>query len=151
MMRAIKILRYIFLAAGILVMMLGLKDYRNVASLEGEGILIQGKIHSKPVLNTGKGRSSYNLVIDYRPEGNKIYRKEFTVSKDIFESKNVSDNIEIKYLKDEPTVSGLSGHIYEQKYPLIVGIGAFLLGIFLFVAMSNSVLKRLFPDKRHNN
>jgi hypothetical protein len=38
----------------------------------------------------------------------------------------------MRYLKNEPTVSGISGNITEQKHPLYVGVGAFIISLLVF-------------------
>ena len=134
-------LKYIILAVGIVVLILGLIEYKKIASLESEGETIQGKIHSRLMLNTGKGRSSYQLIVDYQPTKITIYRKEFTVTKDFYNSTKNTDEIEMKYLRDEPTVSGISGNITEQKNPLYVGLVAFILSMTIFLFLSFRITK----------
>ncbi len=141
-MNFLKKIRHIILLFGIVILVMGLVDYSKISSLESKGETIQGKVSSRHILNTGLGRASYKLVIDYQPSRKIIYRKEFTVSKKLYYDTEKLDQVDIKYLKVEPEVSGISGNITEQKHPLYVGLGAFTFCLVVFFVLR-------LKDKRH--
>src|SRR3954471_22652259 len=66
----------------IVLAMAGFELYRGM-QLKSLGKEVVGILRSSEALNTGKGRTSYQIVVDYRPpESDTKYRKQFVVSED---------------------------------------------------------------------
>jgi len=144
-------IRHIILLFGIVILVMGLVDYFKISSLESEGETIQGKVSSRQILNTGLGRASYKLVIDFQPTKKTIYRKEFTVTKKVYNETNKIGLVEIKYLRDEPEVSGISGHITEQKHPLYVGLGTFVFCLIAFLVLRSKDKSHTLPKTKEGH
>ncbi len=110
---------------------IGAVEYRKSRKLQAEGVEVPGKVVSSDVLNTGKGRQSLSLIVDYEAaENGQGYRKKFTVPKTIFDDGLKAGEVSVVYLADDPTVSSVGDEVKANTEPMAIG-GGILLFSFL--------------------
>jgi hypothetical protein len=103
---------------------MGLYELYRVSQLKTVGQKVEGKLFNSNALNTGKGRTSYQLTVEYYPPGSDTrYRKEFTVDEATFEQVKQAGTCTVTYLASDPTVSGIGDNVTAKSEPLAIGAG----------------------------
>ena len=86
-----------------------------------------GTVFDHGTLNTGRGRTSYRLTLDYKPPvGETTYHKEFIVSEVIYNQALQARQAPVTYLPSEPERSAVGNDFQPDTEPLAIG-GALIL------------------------
>jgi hypothetical protein len=123
-------LKWLALVSGVLMTCGGAYEYYRANQLREHGVKTEGTLFDSSVLNTGKGRRSYDVIVDYDAKENKQgYRKRFNVSEGVFNEITRTGKTTVTYLPSDPTQSAVGDVIKADTEPLAIGVGLFLVGI----------------------
>jgi len=118
----------------------GYELYRGI-QLKSVGKEIVGAVRSSEALNTGKGRTSYQIVVDYRPPGSDtMYRKQFVVSEEEFQNAKRVGQCKVTYLPSDPTFSTVGEATSQASEMIEIGGGVFLFGVGVWWALRRQML-----------
>jgi hypothetical protein len=102
----LRIAMWLMLVGGPMVIGMGLYERYRVSQLKTVGQKVEGKLHDSALLNTGKGRVSYQLVVDYLPPGSDtMYRKTFVVDEATHEQVRQAKVCTVAYLPSDRYVT----------------------------------------------
>nr|WP_261361264.1 DUF3592 domain-containing protein [Aeoliella straminimaris] len=118
-------------AVGGLVMLAGGGyEYHRMQRLGREGKQVPGTLVDSSTLNTGKGRTSYHLVLDYKPpDSETTYRKEFFVDQTVYNQAQQAGQVPVTYLPSDPTLSTGNQQAKGDTEPLVIGGGLLLVAV----------------------
>lgn len=120
-----------FLASPVMIGLGGCDAYR-VARLKREGVQVVGSLVDSRPLNTGKGRTSHQITLEYVPAGSDVgYQKDFVVTEAIHDEAKRTGEFPVTFLPSDPRIS-VAGReaVYEFEF---FAIGAGLLAGAFFV------------------
>jgi hypothetical protein len=118
---------WLALAGGVLMTVMGGYEYYRLSSLKSKGEKIPGRLVDSRTLNTGKGRTSYQVTLDYKPpKSETTYRKDFFVPESVYVQASEVGEADVTYLPDDPTVSEAGGEIRVDTEPLAIAGGLFV-------------------------
>lgn len=125
--RKLRILKWLALVGGIVMLGGGTYEYMQAVKLQTSGEQTVGKLFDKTTLATGKGRTSYQVILDYKPPDDATtYRKPFVVSKELFDQIAQQGEATVTYLPDSPETSSVGGQTRINTEPLAIGGGLVL-------------------------
>jgi Protein of unknown function (DUF3592) len=120
----LRLAMWLMLIGGPFVICMGLYEQYRVSQLRTVGQKVDGKLFDSNSLNTGNGRTSYHLTVDYRPPASDtMYRKDFTVDETTFQQVKEAGTCMVTYLPSDPTVSGIGDNVKADSEPLAIGGG----------------------------
>jgi hypothetical protein len=123
-----RILMWLALVGGIFMLAGGGYEFQRMSRLKSDGIRVVGRLFDHSKLATGKGRTSYHLVLDYEPKDDaQIYRKEFFVTKPIYDAALQTQQAGVIYLPSDPTESVAGDTVSPDAEKLAIGGGLLLL------------------------
>jgi Protein of unknown function (DUF3592) len=130
LIRKLKWLKWLSLIGGVFTTCAGTYELNNQRRLQTQGTVIEGRLFDTSVLDTGKGRHSYTIVVDYDPkEMPRGIRKSFNVSKDAYDEAVRTRKTSVRYLPSDPTDSAIGTRIVPNIEPIAIGIGLILIAI----------------------
>jgi hypothetical protein len=137
----LKIAAGLGLIGGLLAMGIALTEWATHSKLMSAGVVAPARVVDREALDTGRGRSSRKLTLDYQPEvkagGKRItYRKEFTVSDEIDAATRMGAPIAVRFLPDDPTISEVVGNPTDLGEKFAISAGVLLFGIALIVYLA---------------
>ena len=133
LVRKLKLLMVLCLVGGPVMLGIGGYGWLETNRLRTDGKVTDGKVLSSETLNTGKGRVSHRLVVEYHPEGCPIHEKLFLgVRSDIFDEAVKSGGVVVRYLPRKPIVSALGDDIRVEFEPIAIGAGLLLVGAMIW-------------------
>jgi hypothetical protein len=116
---------------GPVMLAIGGYEYVRASKLKTEGAKIPGILVASNTLNTGKGRVSHRITLDYKPAGaNATYRKEFVVAEPIYDRARQDGQVPVTYLPSDPRVSTAGDDVPIETEQFAIGGG---LIVFAFV------------------
>lgn len=125
--RRLRIFMWLALLGGPLAIAMGVYEYDRTSRLKTEGVEVPGTLVDSSTLNTGKGRTSYHVTLDYTPtDGATTYRKEFFVSEALYDTARQAGQLPVTYLPSDPTVSAAGEDIPFQTEQFAIGGGLIL-------------------------
>ena len=128
--RRLRIAMWLALICGPLTIAMGGYEYYRTSKLKTEGAKIPGVVVDSNTFDTGKGRTSYRITLDYKPPNDETtYRKEFFVTAVIYDKAKQAGHVPVTYLKSDPTVSAAGDDIQVQTEPFAIGGGLILFAI----------------------
>jgi hypothetical protein len=134
LVRKLRLVMFLGLIGGPIVFGIGYYQYLEVAKLREEGKTTEGTVVDSSTLATGKGRTSCRLVVDYKPEGFPIHRKEFLgVLPQVFEQATATRKIPVRYLASKPAVSAIGEQIRADTEPMAIGVGVFVVSFLIWL------------------
>lgn len=130
----LKVVAGLGLVAGLLALGMACLEWATHAQVIRSGVVVPARIVERAALDTGRGRSSRTLTLDYQPEpgagGEPItYRKEFAVSDEIDAATRMGAPIAVRYLPDDPTISEVVGNPPDILEKFAIGVGVLLFGV----------------------
>jgi len=102
-------------------------------SLEKFGVLTKGEVIKKEEITGFRGGSIY---IYYRfKDKDRVVEGKQMVDRFMYDSINIGDEIEIKYIKDNPEINGILKNKAEiiNKLPIIIPFAVFLISIIILI------------------
>lgn len=140
--RRLRIAMCLALIGGPLAIAMGGYDYHRTSKLKTEGTKISGIVVDSNTLDTGKGRASYRITLDYKPPNDETtYRKEFFVAKEIYNQARQAGTIPVTYLRSDPTVSTAGDDIPVQTEPFAIGGGLILFAVAVWYYLRRQMQK----------
>lgn len=140
--RRLRIAMCLALIGGPLAIAMGGFDYHRTSKLRTEGTKILGAIVESNTLDTGKGRTSYRITLDYKPSNDETtYRKEFFVTEEIYNQARQAGNFPVTYLRSDPTVSTAGDDIQVQTEPFAIGGGLIIFALAAWFYLRRQVQK----------
>lgn len=126
--RRMRIFMWLALIGGLFMVVAGGMEYQRMLRLRSDGVRIVGRLFDHSTLATGKGRTSYHLVLDYEPkEDTQIFRKEFFVTKPIYDAALQTKQAGVIYLPSDPTESVAGDSVSPDAEKIAIGGGLLLL------------------------
>lgn len=130
-----------FLASPVMLGLGGCDAYR-VARLKREGVQVVGSLVDSRALDTGQGRTSHQITLEYVPAGGDIgYQKDFVVTNAIYDEAKRTGEFPVTFLPADPTVSVVGREaVYEfESFAIGAGLlaGAFFIRWYLRRQMAN--------------
>jgi hypothetical protein len=120
----LRMLKWLALVGGVVMLCGGAYQYRGLVRLKTSGAQTTGKLFESQTVNTGKGRVSYRVVLDYRPtDGATPFRKQFTVTKAVYDDITTTGEAIVTFLPDDPTTSTITGDRGIDPETLAIGVG----------------------------
>jgi hypothetical protein len=93
-------------------------------------------------LDTGKGRTSYRITLDYKPPNDETtYRKEFFVTEEIYNQARQAGTFPVTYLRSDPTVSTAGDDIPVQTEPFAIGGGLIIFALAVWYYLRRQMQK----------
>ena len=130
LIRRLRIVMWLAAVGGLVVLAGGGYEYHRMQRLGREGKQVPGTLVDSSTLNTGKGRTSYHLMLDYQPPNSEItYRKEFFVAQSIYDQALKAGQVPVTYLPSDPTLSTASQQAKGDTEPLAIGGGLLLVAV----------------------
>lgn len=130
---------------GPLTMAYGGYAYLQVAKLRTEGEKTTGILFDSGLTQTGKGRVSYRITLDYTPPHNETtIRKDFVVPEAIYQQARQAGQYPVIYSARDPEFSIVSGDLSAEIEPLVIGIGLclFSVGVWYYRRRQSASLDR---------
>lgn len=128
--RRLRIAMWLALIGGTLMIAMGGYEYDRTSKLKTEGATIPGVVVDGNALDTGKGRTSYRITLDYRPPNDgTTYRKEFFVTEAIYNKARQAGHVPLTCLQSDPTVSTAGDEIQVQTESFAIGGGLILFAL----------------------
>jgi Protein of unknown function (DUF3592) len=128
--RRLRIAMWLALIGGPLMIAMGGYEYHRTSKLKTEGATIPGVVVDSNTLDTGKGRTSYRITLDYKPPNDETtYRKEFFVTEVIYDKARQAGHVPVTYLQSDPTVSAAGDDIQVQTEPFAIGGGLIIFAL----------------------
>jgi len=116
------------LLGGVILLGKGGYDYWLVSQLRSEGISTLGTLFDSRTVDTGRGRTSYRITLDYQPEGSEMaLRKEFVVPQPLYHLAQQTQKMPVIYLPSDPTTSQVGAIPKFDPEPIAMGAGLLLL------------------------
>ena len=112
------------LAVGGFLVYTGVKEYRTSKRLVNEGKSAIAKVTDKDMTTGRKGRRSYYLSVEFKPESGQQVEQRVQVSSGDYDSATVGGTVPVQYLADKPDVCQV-GNKAQVKWTNLA-IGAFL-------------------------
>ena len=143
--RRLRIAMCLALIGGPLIIAMGGLEYHRTSKLKTEGAKIPGVVVDSSTLDTGKGRTSYRIILDYKPPNDETtYRKEFFVTEEIYNQARQAGHVPVTYLRSDPTVSTAGDDIHVQTEPFAMGGGLilFALAVWYYLRMQKQRVER---------
>jgi hypothetical protein len=112
------------LAVGGFLVYTGVKEYRNSKRLVNEGKSAVAKVNDKDMTTGRKGRRSYYLSVEFKPEAGQQVEQRVQVSSGDYDAATVGGTVPVQYLADKPEVCQV-GNKAQVKWTNLA-IGAFL-------------------------
>ncbi|MEM9026103.1 MAG: hypothetical protein AAGB06_04120 [Verrucomicrobiota bacterium] len=154
LLKRLKVLMYLCFAGAMAMGLITFFEYQEHLKIKNEGVQTIGSVVSDSSLDTGKGRTSFALIIDYKPEGFPIYRKRFVVSESVFQETLHAGENQVTYLSKSPEKSRL-GEDFEYSFEKgAIGGGLLFVGIMLlryFRKLYASVDEQVFAKSNEQN
>jgi|GEM_PF-3980301 hypothetical protein len=123
------------LAVGGFLVYAGVKEYRQSKRLVNEGKSAVAKVTDKDVTTGRKGRKSYYLNVEFKPESGQPVAERLQVSSSDYDSASVGSTVPVQYLADNPSVCQV-GNKAQVKWTTLA-IGAFLAVVGGFGVLRN--------------
>jgi len=123
------------LAVGGFLIYSGVKEYRNSKRLVNEGKSVVANVTDKDMTTGRKGRRSYYLSVEFKPEAGQAVQQRVQVSSGDYDSANVGGTVPVQYLADNPSVCQV-GNKAQVKWT------TFAIGAFLAVVGGFGVVRR---------
>jgi len=134
LVRKLRLVMFLGLIGGPILLGIGCYQYFEIAKLRQEGKTTEGTVVDSSALATGKDRTSYRLVVDYRPEGFPIHRKEFLgVLPQVYQHATVTRRIPIRYLPTKPAVSAVGEQVQADTELMAIGAGVFIVSFLIWM------------------
>jgi len=134
LIRKMRLVMFLGLIGGPIVFGVGFYKYLEVGKLRKEGRTTDGTVIDGSAVSTGLGRTSYRLVVEYKPEGFPTHRKTFArVLPQTYEAATTARKIQVRYLPDKPAVSALGDHIAADTEPMAIGAGVFVVSLVIWL------------------
>ena len=133
LVRKMRVVMYLGLIGGPIVFGIGLFQYLELNGLKTKGVTLEAQVQDTSTLSTGRGRRVYKVVADYRPQGHPIYRKEFVVRHEEYESARATGKIPVTFLTDKPTVSAAGADVHPDCEPMAIGAGVFIVALLIWL------------------
>jgi hypothetical protein len=125
----LRIAMWLAFIGGPLVIAMGLYEAYRGWHLKSSGQAVTGVLVSSEALNTGKGRTSYQIVVDYLPPGSKTkYRKRFVVGEEEFQQAKKAGSCTVRYLESDPAFSRVGDGGGDEGEMIAMGAGVLLFG-----------------------
>jgi hypothetical protein len=125
----LRIVMWISLLGGPLAIAMGGYETYRASQLKTIGKQVTGKLFDSETLDTGQGRTSYQIVVDYLPPGSDTkYRKRFVVSEGDFKQAEATGESTVTYLPSDPTFSAIGEPTSQASEMLAIGVGVLLFG-----------------------
>jgi hypothetical protein len=112
------------LAVGGYLVYTGVKEYRNSKRLVNEGKSAVAKVTDKDMTTGRKGRRSYYVSVEFKPEAGQQVEQRLQVSSGDYDSATVGGTVPVQYLAENPSVCQV-GNKAQVKWTNLA-IGAFL-------------------------
>jgi hypothetical protein len=126
----LKWFKWLALVGGIGVTIFGTNEYYKQVRLKEHGVKTEGTLAESSTLNTGKGRKSFAVVIDFDSKENKQgYRKPFNVPEKEFNEIMRTGKTTVIYLPNDPTLSVVGHQVKPDMEPIAIGVGLILAAI----------------------
>ncbi|HEV3163556.1 MAG TPA: DUF3592 domain-containing protein [Isosphaeraceae bacterium] len=115
----------------------GYQELDKERRLQREGVTVPAKFVEHDTLASNRGRTSYKVLLHYRPEAadpdakNTTYDKEFTVSSEIYEAAQNGKPITVRYLPADPTISAVSGNPARASEKISIAVGLMIAGAIM--------------------
>ena len=126
----LRIAMWCALIGGPIALAMASYEFYRGKQLKSVGKEVVGNLFSSETLNTGKGRISYQVVVDYLPPGSGTkYRKLFVVSEDEYNQAKSTGECKVVYLPSDPLFSAIGEPTTQASEMMAIGVGVFLFGV----------------------
>ncbi len=132
LMKRLRLGAYLALAGSVVILSGGAYEMLKARALIQNGVKTVGTLFDHDSMNTGKGRTSYNIVVDYDPQDGPGYRRQFVVSKTQFEKALAVKKLDITYDPSNPENSAIGDKIAYNLEPFVMGLGLAAFSGFAF-------------------
>jgi hypothetical protein len=130
--RKLGYVKWLAMVGGAIVAIGGAYKCYEIYQLKSRGVSIQGTLFNHSTLATGKGRTSYDIIVDYDPkELPQGVRKRFNVLESVYRDAKQNGAVEVTYLPSDPTISAVGSNFHYDAEPIAIGIGVFVFGLVL--------------------
>lgn len=131
--RRLRLLKWLALVGGIGMLAGGAYQYSQSMKLQTGGSRTVGKVSDHGMVDTGKGRTSYRVIVDYKPaEKATLYRKPFVVSKTQYDTIVQAGEATVTYLPNDPETSVVGDTVKVEAEPFAIGGGLLLVSLGLW-------------------
>ena len=127
-LKRFRLLSYLTLIGGVVMLAGGIYEYTRTSTLKKSGKTVDGTLVDQTQSNTGKGRISYQIVVDYDPIEGRGYRKNFVVSKTAYDNAVAGKAIDVTYAPSDPSNSIIGREPRYQLEPFAMAAGFLLTG-----------------------
>lgn len=104
--RRLRIAMLLALIGGPIMIAASSYEYYQISKLRTDGRTAPGVLVHSHTVGTGKGRTSYQITLDYKPPHNDVmYRKTFFVTEAVYDQARQTGQIPVKYLPSNARVS----------------------------------------------
>lgn len=125
--RRLRFAMWLAFLGGPVMIAMGAYEYYRTSKLKTEGAKSPGMVVDSNTLDTGKGRTSFRITVDYKPANDEAtYRKEFFVPEAIYNHARQAGQVPVTYLPRDPAVSAVGDDIPVQTEPFAIGGGLIL-------------------------
>jgi hypothetical protein len=125
--RRLRLLKWLALVGGIVMLCGGAYEYWRGVQLQTTGKQTVGKLFSNNEVATGKGRTSYRVLLDYKPvDSATTFRKEFVVGKPLYDQIVQNGETTVTYAPSDPETSAVGAKLPINTEPLAIGAGLLL-------------------------
>ena len=108
-------------------------EYNRTSRLKTEGVRTRGTLVDSDGLDTGKGRRSYRITLDYKSKnGETTYRKMFVVTEALYNQARRAGQAQVTFLPDDPGVSTAGDHIPVKSEFFAIGGGLILFALVVW-------------------
>src|SRR5262249_20074571 len=99
----------------------GVKEYRNSKRLVNEGKSAVAKVTDKDMTTGRKGRKSYYVSVEFKPESGKQVEERLQVSSSDYDAATVGGTVPVQYLADDPSVCQVGNKAQVKWTTLAIG------------------------------
>ncbi len=141
----LRIAMWLGFLGGPLAMVYGGYSYLQVAKLRSEGEKATGILFDSGITDTGQGRKSFRITLDYAPpQSETTYRKDFIVPEAIYQQARQAGQHPVIYSARDPEFSIVNGDLSSEIEPLIIGLGLCLFsgGVWYYLRRQSASLDR---------
>ena len=125
--RRLRLLKWLALIGGIGMLGGGAYQAWESRKLQDDGGRTVGKLFNHDTFDTGKGRTSYRVILDYKPaENERTLRKPFVVPKAQYDAIVQAGEATVTYSPDNPENSVVGDTVKIDTEPLAIGGGLLL-------------------------
>ena len=140
--RRLRIAMWLAFVGGSGMIAMGGYEYYRTSRLKTEGVKISGSLVDSNTLDTGMGRTSYRITLDYKPpDDDTTYRKEFFATEVIYNQARDAGQVPVTYLPSDPTLSTAGDDIPVKTEPFAIGGGLIILAFAVWYYLRSQMQK----------